>query len=136
MMLSFLNTDSDSRVTKYQSNSRWQAHAKAVSAINASCKSIINGLSHINIDENVKRDTRLQAGTLLEKNGRTGVYLMLNLWTRLLEEFHKTIKALQGSTDYTYHMYESVHITFPLCGKYSRKMLMIFNKKLDINCLM
>ena len=94
-MLSFLNTDSDSRVTKCQSNTRWETHDKAVSAINASYKSIIDGLSHIYIDENEKGDTRLQAGTVLEKREELEFVFMQHLWTRLLEEFHKTSKVLQ-----------------------------------------
>ena len=56
MLLSFLNAGS--RVPKYLSDTSWEAHAKVVSAINESYRSITNALSHLHTNENEKGDTR------------------------------------------------------------------------------
>ncbi|KAK7071572.1 hypothetical protein SK128_017837, partial [Halocaridina rubra] len=60
-MLSFLNTDSNTKAPNHQSDTWWGAHAKAVSAINVSYKSIMDALNYIYANENEKGDTRLQA---------------------------------------------------------------------------
>ena len=44
---------------------------------------------------NEKGDTRLQAGGLVDKMEELEFVLLLKLWTPVLEEFHKTSKALQ-----------------------------------------
>ena len=71
VLLSFLNADS--RVPKYLSDIRWEAHAKARSAINESYRSITDALSHHHTTENEKGATRRQAGTPLDKMEELGL---------------------------------------------------------------
>ena len=52
---------------KHLSDTRWDAHAKAMKAILESYSAITNALSHLHSDVSEKGDTRLHANNLLQK---------------------------------------------------------------------
>lgn len=97
VMLSFLKTDSDNKVLKSLSDTRWEANFRAVAAIKMSYQPMLDALTQIYDDENEKGATRLEAGSLLEKMEELEFVFMLHLWNNLLQEFHKTSMALQDS---------------------------------------
>lgn len=92
-MLGFLK--SKFNVPKYLSDTRWEAHANSVSAIEEHYGSLIEALNYLHSNESEKGDTRIQAGSLLAKMEELEFVIMLCLWTRLLQEFHKVSKTLQ-----------------------------------------
>ncbi|CAM1326808.1 Uncharacterised protein r2_g3576 [Pycnogonum litorale] len=87
----------DSTVPKRLSDTRWEAHAKATSAIADGYESIILALNQIHTDDNEKGDARREAGTLQEKMEELEFVFMLEIWNGLLGEFQKTSKALQDA---------------------------------------
>ena len=56
-----------SKVPKYLSETRWEAHPKATEAILESYSAIIGALNDLYSDVNMKGDTRLKAYNLLQK---------------------------------------------------------------------
>ena len=95
VLKSFLQTQS--KVPKHLSNTRWEAHAKATEAILESYSAITNALSHLDSDVSEKGDTRLHANKLLQKMEKLEFVFMLHFWTRVLGHFHRVSKALQKS---------------------------------------
>ena len=93
------------KVPKGLSDTRWEAHSKAVLAIKENYSSITEALDDLHTNVNEKGDTRRQAGNLLEKMEELEFVFLLIFWSLLLEEFHKTSVALQDS-----------HITLNTCA--------------------
>ncbi|XP_013780077.1 uncharacterized protein LOC106464480 [Limulus polyphemus] len=87
VLKSFLQLQS--KVPKYLSDTRWEAHAKATEAILESYRAVIDALSHLYSDVNEKDDTRLQANNLLQKMEELEFVFVLYFWTRVLRHFHK-----------------------------------------------
>jgi hypothetical protein len=56
----------DSSIVKCLSDTRWEAHAKATSAIADSYGSIVDALYHTNTNDSEKGDMRRKAGILQE----------------------------------------------------------------------
>ena len=86
-----------SNVLQHLSDTRWEAHARATTAISESYADIVEALSHIHDDDTEKGDTRRQAQNLLQKMEEFEFVFMLHLWTGLLEQFHKVSNALQST---------------------------------------
>ena len=78
------------------SDTRWEAHAKATSAIKDSYPQLIKALQSIQDDTNEKGDTRRQAGVLQQKMEELEFVFMLHLWTIRFERFQKVSKTLQN----------------------------------------
>ena len=84
----------ESRVVQHLSDTRWEAHAKATSAVKDSYPQLIEALQSIQDDDtNEKGDTRRQAVNLQQKMEELESVFMLHLWTILLERFHKVSKT-------------------------------------------
>ena len=83
------------KVTKSLSDTRWEAHATAVSAVKDNYTHIQDALSKLESNEDEKGETRLQARNILSKMDELEFLFMLELWNYILSEFHKTSKALQ-----------------------------------------
>ena len=79
------------------SDTRWEAHAKATTAVCENFAYITEALTHICDDNNEKGDTRLHARNLLQKLEELEFVFMLHLWTGLLQQFHKVSTALQSA---------------------------------------
>ena len=88
---------SQSKVPKYLSDTRWEAYAKATEVVLESYSAITDALSHLYSDVNEKGDTRLQANNILQKMGELAFVFMLCFWTRVLRHFRKVSKANQKS---------------------------------------
>ena len=73
---------------EHLSDTRWDAHAKAMEAILESYSAIINALSHLHSDVSEKGDTRLHAKNLLQKIKKLEFVFMLQFWTGVLGCFH------------------------------------------------
>ena len=86
-----------SKVPKYLSETRWEAHAKATEAILESYSAIIGALNDLYSDVNMKGDTRLKANNLLQKMEELEFVFMLHFLNRVLSHFHKVNEAIQKS---------------------------------------
>lgn len=111
---------SDSTVPKRLCDTRWEAHAKTVSAISDGYESIIDALHCLYTNEYEKGDTRREAGILQEKMEELEFVFMLEFWNRILDEFHKTSKALQDSK-----------ISLSTCAKLYSSLLQFLKKNRD-----
>ena len=98
VLKSFLQPQS--KVPKHLSDTRWDAHAKAMGAILESYSAIANALSHFHSDISEKDDTRLHANNLLQKIEKLEFVFMLQFWTRVLGRFHRVSKALRNLNCY------------------------------------
>ena len=93
VLLSFLKDNS--KVPKSLSKTRWEAHSRATRAILDSYDEIISALHQLHTDTTEKGETRNQAINILNKMEELEFMVMLNLWSYLLDEFHKTSQSLQ-----------------------------------------
>ena len=85
-----------SSVSKYLSDTRWNARAKATEAILESYSAITNALSHFHCDAREKSDTRLHANNFLQKMEKLEFVFMLHFWTRVLSRFHRLAKSFRN----------------------------------------
>jgi hypothetical protein len=100
-MLGFLK--SKLNIAKYLSDNKWEAHANSVSAKEEHYGSLIEALNYFHSNESEKGDTRIQAGSILAKIEELKLVILLCLWTRLLQEFHKVSNS-SGYTNYSLYM--------------------------------
>lgn len=77
-------------------NDRWEAHAKTTSVIADIYGSVIDQLNRLHIDTE-KGDTRRETDILHEKIEEIQFVFMFEIWNYLLNQFHKTSKALQDA---------------------------------------
>ncbi|GBP98394.1 Zinc finger MYM-type protein 1 [Eumeta japonica] len=82
-------------VLKSLSNTRWEAHAVATSAILQSYPKILDALDEIAEDTNQKGETRLESQNISNKMQDFEFIFMLTLWNDILQVFHRTSKGLQ-----------------------------------------
>ena len=95
VLKSFL--DADSTVPKRLSDTRWEAHAKATSAIYDGYEAVSEALDHIHTDVDQKGEVRREAGILQKKMAELEFVIKLEFWNLVLDQFHKTSIALQNS---------------------------------------
>ena len=86
-----------SKVPKYLSDTRWEAHAKAIEAVLENYNNIIDALNQIISDFSFKGDARKRAENIVEKMEEFEFVFMLYFWNRVLSHFHKVNKAIQKS---------------------------------------
>lgn len=82
-------------VLKSLSETRWEAHAKATSAISQTYNKIIDALDVISVDDMQKGETRREAANLSNKLQELEFVLMLVMWDEILQTFRKVSKVLQ-----------------------------------------
>lgn len=82
-------------VLKSLSDTRWEAHAVATSAILQSYSKILDALDEIAEDINQKGETRLEAQNISNKMQEFEFIFMLTLWNDILQVFRRTSKGLQ-----------------------------------------
>ena len=85
-----------SKVPKYLSDTRWEAHSKATEAILENYNDITHALNYLHSDNNTKGDTRLRANNLLDKMEEFEFVFMLHFWNRILRHFSRVNKILQS----------------------------------------
>ena len=85
----------DSKVSKFLSKTRREAHPRATSAIPDSYDGIISALHQLHIDTTEKGETRNQATNILNKMEEFEFTVMLYLGGYLLDEFHQTSRSLR-----------------------------------------
>ena len=88
----------DKNVVKSLSETRWEAHAAATSALLKSYDEIINALLEIADDSTQKGDTIKEASNLADKMQEFEFVFMLCLWCQILNNFRNTSQALQAET--------------------------------------
>ena len=86
-----------SKNLQHLSDTRWEAQAKAMTAVCENFAYITEALTHIYDDNNEKGDTRLQARNLLQKLEELKFVFILHFWTGLLQQFHTVSTALQSA---------------------------------------
>ena len=84
-------------VTKALSDTRWSARHDAVRAVNKGYNENMSALEELLTNENLPRDSRLEAEGFLKKLQQLEVAILLELWNTLLGRFQKTSLALQES---------------------------------------
>uniref|UniRef100_G3TY18 TTF-type domain-containing protein n=1 Tax=Loxodonta africana TaxID=9785 RepID=G3TY18_LOXAF len=85
------------RLLKCLSDSRWEAHAVATSAILESYPQILDALDDIAEDQTQKGDTRREAANIANRMQTLEYVFMLVMWNHILQHFHWTSQALQDS---------------------------------------
>ena len=85
----------DSKVSKFLSKTRREAHPRATSAIPDSYDRIISALHQLHIDTTEKGETRNQATNILNKMEEFEFTVMLYLGGYLLDEFHQNSRSLR-----------------------------------------
>ena len=93
VLKSFLQPQS--KVPKHLSDTRWDAHAKAMGAILESYSTIANALSHLHSDISEKGDTRLHANNLLQKIENWNLYLCFSFGPECKVVFTGLAKPLE-----------------------------------------
>lgn len=84
-------------VNKALSDTRWSARYDAVRAIKKGYNENISALEELATDENLPRDSRLEAEGFLKKLQQLEVAILLEIWDAVLERFQKTSLCLQES---------------------------------------
>ena len=84
-------------VTKALSDTRWSARHDAVRAVNKGYNENMSALEELLTNENLPRDSRLEAEGFLKKLQQLEVAILLEIWDTLLGRFQKTSLALQES---------------------------------------
>lgn len=92
VLLSFIG---DKPVPKKLSDTRWEAHARATSAISSAYSEMIDALNSIWENGNEKGETRREAGNIRDKMEELEFVIMLEFWNDILNKFHVISKALQ-----------------------------------------
>ena len=87
--------DGESPVPKRLSDTRWEAHANATSALLDGYDAIADALEHLHDDEHEKGHTRRVARDLKNKMEEFEFVFMLELWNDILKRFCQTSKSLQ-----------------------------------------
>lgn len=82
---------------KRLSDTRWNAHAQATSAVARGYNEIIAALYHIAEDGNESGEYRNEASALINIMEELEFVFMLEFWEKILNEFDKTSKALQNA---------------------------------------
>ena len=117
VLKSFL--DPDSTVPKRLSDTRWEAHAKATSAIYDGFAAIIEALDHIHTDADQKGEVRREAGILREKMEELEFVFMLEFLELC---FRPVSQNKHSSTECKVtpgHLCETVCITWTLLARYA-----------------
>ncbi|KYN30170.1 hypothetical protein ALC57_00366 [Trachymyrmex cornetzi] len=99
---------SDSTVPKRLCDTRWEAHAKAVSAISDGYESIIDALHCLYTNEYEKGDTRREAGILQEKMEELEFVFMLEFWNT----FHIYVKMHHAANNQNLNRQDLYQIIF------------------------
>jgi hypothetical protein len=84
-------------VPKRLSDTRWDAHANATSAVSEGYNGITDALESLHDDDTEKGDTRREAGIINDKMQEFEFVLMLEFWNDVLTRFQQTSKTLQES---------------------------------------
>ena len=88
----------DKNVVKSLSETRWEAHAAATSALYDSYEEILNALFEIADDNSQKGDTIKEANNIAEKMQELEFAFMLCFWCEILIKFRNTSQTLQSKT--------------------------------------
>ena len=123
-----------SKNLQHLSDTRWEAHAKATTAVCENFAYITEALTHIYDDNNEKGDTRLQARNLWQKLEELEIVFMLHLWTGLLRQFHKVITALR-SAEISLTTYANLYSALEQFLSTERKNLAKLRKQPRLLCL-
>lgn len=81
---------------KQLSKTRWNAHAKAVSAVSTNYDKIADTLQKIADDRDLDGDTRNQASSLVKSMEQLEFVFMMIFWRSVLHEFEKVSATLQN----------------------------------------
>lgn len=85
-------------VVKRLSTTRWSAHSDATTALKLSFNKIHTALTRISEDMDEDPTTRSDASGIVKKMNRLENGILLELWSVVLERFHKTSKKLQSTS--------------------------------------
>ncbi|XP_012562608.2 uncharacterized protein LOC105847531 [Hydra vulgaris] len=88
--------DSDQLVLKRLSDTRWSAHSAATKALSKGFKNVKTVLENIAEDPEEKVEARTTAAGIAKKMDQLEYGILLELWTPILDRFHKTSLKLQS----------------------------------------
>ncbi|XP_047132636.1 zinc finger MYM-type protein 1-like [Hydra vulgaris] len=88
--------DSNQLVLKRLSDTRWSAHSAATKALSKGFKNVKTVLENIAEDPEEKVEARTTAAGIAKKMDQLEYGILLELWTPILDRFHKTSLKLQS----------------------------------------